>query len=87
MGLLELSRPLGKDQFGPNSKFSIILRNIFFIFLSLRVRGGGQKWDPSRGTSEPLNRTVHFVPTQSINVPTPTYPPQGLGAGWACLVD
>lgn len=74
LGLLELSWPCGKDQFGTNSKFSIILRNILFIFLSLRVRGRGQKQEPSRCSSEPPNCTVHFVPTPSTNVPSPTSP-------------
>lgn len=77
LGLLGLSWPCGKDQFGSNSKFSIILRNILFVFLSLWARGGGQKRDPSHGTSEPPN-SVH-------KCPNPHRPSQGLGVGWVHL--
>lgn len=53
LGLLELSWLYRKDQFGSDSKFSIVLRNIVFIFLSLRRGGKAQKQDLSRHTSEP----------------------------------
>lgn len=79
LGLLELSWPCGKDQFGSNSKFSIILRNILFVFLSLRVRGRGQKQEPSHCTSEPPNCNCAFCPNSVHKCPIPHKPSQGLG--------
>lgn len=85
-GLLELSWPCRKDQLGPNSKFSIILRNIIFVFLSLRVRGRAQKQDLC--PAPPHDLCCAVVPTQSINaLPHPHRPSQGLGMEWGCLVN
>lgn len=67
LGLLELSWPCRKDQFGSNSKFSIILRSIIFIFLSLRMRGRAQKQDLAPASQ---NQLCH------AGCPTP--PPQTL---------
>lgn len=81
MQLLELSGFCREDQFGTNSKFSIILRNTVFIFLSLWARERLQRQGPPPVACHCPRTFCAALVVSVLSINTPWLPLQNLEPG------